>query len=45
MFDWFYNKEFLEHQEVLFIVSISVIILMIIVTGILVYREIGRSKC
>lgn len=44
MVKWIYNSLFLEHQELLFIISIIVIIIIIVVTIYLVYHELKRGN-
>ena len=40
MIKWIYDKMFLEHHEVLFIVSMIVIVLIILTTIYLVMKEL-----
>ena len=43
MVKWYYSRAFLEHQEILFIACLIIILLIILATAYLVYREL-RGK-
>ena len=43
MFKWYFSDNFIENQ-VLFWVGLSIIVLIILVTVFLVYKELKRDK-
>ena len=45
MLEWIYDSIYLENNLLLFIISVSIIILIIFITIILVYKELVRNKC
>ena len=42
MIKWIYEGRYLENKETLFIISTSVIILIIVITFILVWKELKK---
>lgn len=44
MIKWIYDIIFLEHRELLFIISNIIILLMIIITIFLIKNEVKRSN-
>ena len=44
MIRWIYNNVFLENKEVLFYVSVAIIILMILITIYLVCKELHNES-
>ncbi len=45
MIRWIYNNVFLENKEVLFYVSVAIIILIILITIYLVCKELHNESC
>lgn len=43
MIKWIYDKAYLEHQEGLFLIASSVIILIIFTTILLVWKELKKN--
>lgn len=44
MIEWLYNSLYLEHKELLFIISVIVIIMIIIFTFYLVNKELKNDS-